>query len=210
MTKTITALRVQKRNKERVNVFLDGEYAFSLSLNAAMALKRGQELSQAEVAELQGEDDVLRAYNQALRWLGYRPRSRMEIERYLRQKGYEAEAIDAAIARLASKRLIDDEAFARAWLNHRERLRPRGARGLSHELRQKGVERDIIDDVLADLDEEASAWAAIEGKIHRWRGLEQAVFRKKVTGFLSRRGFAYDAVRKACDKAWEEIESSCT
>ncbi len=111
------------------------------------------------------------------------------------------------MARLVANRYVDDEAFARSWLNHRERLRPRGARGLSHELRQKGVERDIIDTILTDLDEDASAWAAIEGKIDRWRGLDQAAFRKKVTGFLSRRGFAYDAIRNTCQKAWETIDS---
>ncbi|ETW92984.1 MAG: hypothetical protein ETSY1_41240 [Candidatus Entotheonella factor] len=207
MTKTITALSVQKRNKERVSVFLDGDYAFSLSLNAALALKRGQELSQAEIEQLQGEDDVLRAYQNALRLLGYRPRSRLEVERHLHQKGYEAEAIEAAMARLVANRYIDDEAFARSWLNHRERLRPRGARGLSHELRQKGVEREIIEEVLTELDEETSAWAAIEGKIHRWRGLDQAAFRKKAMGFLSRRGFDYDTVRKTCDRAWEAMDS---
>lgn len=207
MTKTITGLSVQKRNKERVNVFLDGEYAFSLSLNAALSLKRGQALSQSDIDHLQREDEGLRAYNNALRLLGYRPRSRLEIERHLRQKGFESEAIGAALTRLEANRYIDDEAFARAWLNHRERLRPRGARGLSHELRQKGVAREIIDEVLTELDEEASAWAAVEGKLARWRSLDDAAFRKKVTGFLGRRGFGYDAIRKVCQKALEPDES---
>jgi len=207
MTKTITALSVQKRNQDRINVFLDGEYAFSISLNAALSLKRGQKLSQVDIERLQREDDGFRAYNNALRFLGYRPRSRLEIERHLRQKGYESEAIDAAMARLVAQRYIDDEAFARSWLNHRERLRPRGARGLSYELRQKGIEREIINEVLTELDEEASAWAAIEGKMHRWRGLDQMSFRKKVTGFLSRRGFSYDIIRKTCQKAWEAMDS---
>jgi regulatory protein len=207
MTKTITALSVQKRNQDRINVFLDGEYAFSISLNAALSLKRGQKLSQVDIERLQREDDGFRAYNSALRFLGYRPRSRLEIERHLRQKGYESEAIDAAMARLVAQRYIDDEAFARSWLNHRERLRPRGASGLSYELRQKGIEREIINEVLTELDEEASAWAAIEGKRHRWRGLDQLAFRKKVTGFLSRRGFSYDIIRKTCQKAWEAMDS---
>jgi regulatory protein len=207
MTKPITALSVQKRNQDRINVFLDGEYAFSISLNAALSLKRGQKLSQVDIERLQREDDGFRAYNSALRFLGYRPRSRLEIERHLRQKGYESEAIDAAMARLVAQRYIDDEAFARSWLNHRERLRPRGARGLSYELRQKGIEREIINEVLTELDEEASAWAAIEGKRHRWRGLDQLAFRKKVTGFLSRRGFSYDIIRKTCQKAWEAMDS---
>jgi regulatory protein len=207
MTKTITALSVQKRNQERVSVFLDGQYAFSISLNAALSLKQGQQLSQLDIERLQREEGGLRAYDNALRLLGYRPRSRLEVERHLRQKGYEAEAIDAAMARLVANRYVDDEAFARSWLNHRERLRPRGARGLSHELRQKGVEREIIDEILTELDEEASAWAAIEGKMHRWHGLDQMAFRKKITGFLSRRGFAYDTIHKTCQKAWEAMDS---
>jgi regulatory protein len=160
-----------------------------------------------DIERLQREEDGFRAYNSALRFLGYRPRSRLEIERHLRQKGYESEAIDAAMARLVAQRYIDDEAFARSWLNHRERLRPRGARGLSYELRQKGIEREIINEVLTELDEEASAWAAIEGKRHRWRGLDQLAFRKKVTGLLSRRGFSYDIIRKTCQKAWEAMDS---
>lgn len=207
MTRTITALHVQKRNKERVSVFLDGDYAFSLSLNAALGLKRGQVLSQLDIEQLQREDEARRAYHSALRLLGYRQRSRLEIERHLRQKGYEAEAIDAAMARLVANRYVDDEAFARSWLQHRERLRPRGARGLSHELRQKGVERDTINRVLTELDEEASAWAAVASKMERWRGLDQAALRQKVTGFLSRRGFAYDAIRKTYQKAWETLGS---
>lgn len=207
MMKTITALSVQKRNQERVSVFLDGEYAFSLGLDAALVLKRGQKLSRADIEQLQREDEGLRAYHNALRLLSYRPRSRLEIERHLRQKGYEAEAIDVAMARLVANRYVDDEAFARSWLNRRERLRPRGARGLSHELRQKGIEREIIDEVLTELDEAASAWSAIEGKMHRWRGLDQMAFRKKVMGFLSRRGFAYDTIRKTCKKAWEAMDS---
>lgn len=207
MTKTITALSVQKRNKERVNVFLDGEYAFSLSLNAALGLKRGQELSQTDIEQLASDDDVLRAYHHALRLLGSRPRSRLEIECYLRQKGYETEAIEGAMIRLVSNRYVDDEAFARSWLNHRERLQPRGVRGLSHELQQKGVEREIIEEVLTELDEEASAWAAVEGKMHRWRRLDQMAFRKKVTGFLGRRGFAYDTICKTYERAWEAIDS---
>lgn len=205
---TITALTIQKRNKERVNLFLNGEYAFSLALNVALGLKRGQCLSPVEIAALQHEDEILRAYHHALRLLGYRPRSQVEIKRRLGQKGYTPEAVGAALQRLIDKRYVDDEAFARYWLAQRLRNRPRGVRAIGYELRQKGVDHDTITQVLHDVDEAASAWAAIEGKLNRWQCLDEATFRKKAMGFLSRRGFNYTVVRGTCQKAWETLTAA--
>lgn len=205
---TITALTIQKRNKERVNLFLDGEYAFSLGLDVAIGLKRGQCLSPVEIAALQHEDEILRAYHYALRLLGYRPRSRVEMERRLRQKGFAPAAVEVALQRLIDKRYVDDEAFARYWLDQRQRNRPRGARAIGYELRQKGVDHDTINQVLDDVDEVAAAWAAIERKLNRWQGLDEAAFRKKAMGFLMRRGFGYAVVRGICQKAWATILES--
>lgn len=198
----ITALTMQKRHNERVNLFLDGAYAFSLSLDVAIGLKRGQCLSPDEILALQHDDEILRAYHDAIRLLGYRPRSRAELERRLDQKGFAPAAVAAALQRLIDKRYVDDDAFARYWLEQRQRSRPRGARAIGYELRQKGVDHDTINRVLDDVDEDAAAWAAIERKLNRWQALDEATFRKKAVGFLSRRGFAYSAVRSACQKAW--------
>lgn len=206
--RTITALTIQKRDKERVNLFLDGVYAFSLALAVASGLQRGQRLSQAEIAALQHEDEIIRAYYHALRLLGFRPRSQVEITHRLEQKGYPPEVIGAALQRLADRRYVDDEAFARYWLEQRQRNRPRGVRAIGYELRQKGVEHDTIKQVLQDVDEDASAWAAIEGKLNRWQGLDETAFRKKAMGFLSRRGFNYATVRGACQKAWDAITAA--
>ena len=87
-------------------------------------------------------------------------------------------------------------------------MRPRGSWALRHELRQKGVDTDIINDVLTELDEEASAWAALERKLERWRRLDRVAFRKRAMGFLSQRGFHYGTVRTVCDRAWEAIAGS--
>jgi regulatory protein len=207
MTQTITALTIQKRHRERVNLFLDGAYAFSLSLDVALGLKRGQCLSQAEIAALQRADEIQRAYQHALRLLGYRPRTQMEIKRRLHQKGFTPAAVDVALQRLNDKRYVDDDAFARFWLDQRQRYRPRGARAIGYELRQKGVDSEIIKQVLNDVDEAASARAAIERKMNRWQGLDEATFRQKAMAFLSRRGFPYDVVRNTCQQAWETISA---
>lgn len=205
MPNIITALQVQKKNKERVNVFLDGEFVFGLHITAAAALTRGQELSAAEITVLKQDDERHGAYQRALRFLGYRPRSRAEIEKYLGDKGYPAGLVAEVVERLVNEQYIDDEAFSRFWVENRNRFRPRGARALRYELRQKGVERDDIDAALEAVDDEAAAWDAVAGKLERWQALEQAQFMQKVGGFLARRGFSYDTVRQVSERAWKEL-----
>ncbi len=206
-TKTITRLQIQKKNKERVSVYLDDEFAFGVKLDVALALRKGQQLSEAEITVLRDEDMRNKAFDRALHFLGFRPRSSQEIERYLEGKEYPDDVITEVMERLARYNYIDDEAFARFWLENRERFRPRGARALRYELRQKGVANGVIDAVLETLDEDDSAWAALQPKLERWRTLEKFDFRKKATGFLGRRGFGYEAIREAVDRGWAEIEA---
>jgi regulatory protein len=202
MPGTITALRFQKRNKERVSVYLDGAYAFGLDGVEAARLHKGQVLSDEEIAVLKAQDERNRAFNQALRFLSYRPRSRLEVERYLRDKTIATPVIDDVIVRLERAQYLDDEAFARFWVENREQFRPRSQRALRYELHQKGISDAIISDVLGDLDDEAAAWHAVEGRLRRWAGLPADEFRRKVAGYLGRRGFNYDIVsvilKKAC------------
>lgn len=207
---TITALRVQQNNRERVSVFLDGEYAFGVSLAAALGLRKGQALTDADINRLQAEDSRERAYQQAVRSLGIRPRSRAELARTLHDKGFDPECIASALARLEQQGYVDDEAFARFWLDNRARFRPRGEQALRHELRQKGVEQEAVDAALSDLDEDAAAWSALEPRLSRWQGLEREAFYKKAMGFLARRGFGYATARGACDRAWSTLEQDAT
>lgn len=202
---TITALTIQKKNKERVNVFLDESYAFSLSLMAAAQLKKGQVLTPAEVEDLQHEDQYSRAYQMSLRYLGYRARSRKEIETYLRGKEFTEDVVESISARLEEQGYVNDEEFARAWLRERSRFNPKGARALRYELRQKGVTDPVIDQVLTDVDEDEAAWAAVEAKLSSWQRLDRQAFRRKLSGHLSRRGFNYDQIRAVDEKAWESL-----
>lgn len=208
MERTITALQLQKQNKERVNVFLDDEFAFALDLMLAAGLTKGQTLSSAEIEQLQSEDEGRRAYASAVHFLGYRPRSRSEVESSLREKKFSAAAITAALQRLSDEHYLDDTAFAQYWRENREQFRPRSARALRYELRQKGVEAEVIEETLAGLDEEASAWAAVESKLDRWQTLDEAAFTQKVLGHLLRRGFGYTTARQIAKRAWASLGQS--
>jgi regulatory protein len=208
MSKIITALEVQKKNKERVNVFLDGEFAFGLNLMAAAQLKKGQVLAAAEIEALRQEDERHIAYQRALNLLGFRPRSEAEVRRYLRGKAYGDEVIDAVVQRLQQGEYLNDQSFSQFWVEGREQFSPRSARALRYELRQKGVERSVIDAAVAAVDEDAAAWAAVESKLARWQDLNQTDFERKISGFLARRGFSYEVVRRISRRAWAELGKS--
>ncbi len=204
----ITALQIQQRNKERVNVFLDGEFAFGLNLLAAMQLRKGQLLGPAEIAALQGEDDERRAYESALHYVGYRPRSAQEIERNLQEKEYAPEVIAATLQRLHDENILNDEEFARYWVENRTQFRPRGSQALRYELRQKGIDNATIAAAVENVDQDAAAWAALAPKLARFTGLEEREFAQKVSGLLARRGFSYEIVRRVIKRAWGDLHDA--
>jgi regulatory protein len=208
VTGEITALQMQKRNKERVNVFLDGEYAFAVSLTMAATLRKGQRLAAEDVAVLKEDGEVDLAYQRALRYLGMRPRSSAEIVTYLKRKEYDESIVDMVVNRLHKQGYLDDEAFARFWVENRNRFRPRGSQALRYELRQKGVERETIDSTLEEQDDDGAAWTAVEGKIGRWAELEKMEFEQKLMAFLARRGFRYDVCRRAATQAWQQVQEA--
>jgi regulatory protein len=203
----ITSLQQQKNNAERVSVFLDGEFAFGVTLDAALHLAKGQFLSDADIAALQDHDEHERAYQSALHFLGSRPRSSAEVRRNLNEKGFGEEVIAGVVARLLEHRYLDDEEFARYWLDNRNRFRPRSAKAVRYELRQKGVDRDSIEAALEGMDEDEAAWAAAESKLDRWRDLPEDEFIHKLSGFLARRGFGFDTVRRTVQRAWRSIQA---
>jgi len=206
----ITALETQARDANRVNVFLDGAFACGLhgELAASEGLAVGDELSAERVAALQAMDDVSKATEAALRLLTVRPRSEREVRDRLRRKGYGAAAIDATIAKLEGWRYLDDAEFARAWVANREANQPRGRRLLEQELRQKGVEREVVRDTIeaADLDEAQTALDLGRAKLRSYASLDPAVARRRLGSYLARRGYGYDIVRPTLDRLFGEDE----
>jgi regulatory protein len=204
MAGTITALVAQKRNKERVNVYLDGEFAFGLALIEALKLHKGQQLSDDDIARLKALDEIEVARDRALNFLSYRPRSSEEVRRNLREKEFAEQTIETVIERLTGAGLLDDAAFARYWVDNRERFQPRSHRALRYELNQKGVPDAAIQAALDDLDEEDAAYRAASARLRRYARADEETFRKRLGDFLARRGFGYGIVRDVLDRLWRE------
>jgi len=205
VARTVTALEAQKRNKERVNVYLDGEFVFGLNMLDAARLSRGQVLSDEEVAALRDRDEVAQAYDRAVSFLSFRPRSTAEIRRNLADKETPDEVIEIVIARLVEQGYADDVAFARFWVANRMEFKPLSTRALRYELREKGIATDTIDEALAEIDPTEAAYRAAKDKARRLSGSTKPDFRKKVGGLLARRGFNYDTARTVIDQLIEDL-----
>lgn len=201
----ITALTRQKRNPDRINVYLDDAFAFGLAAITAVSLRIGQTLTQAEIDRLQGADLEEKAKEVALGFIEYRPRSIAETRQHLHKKEYAEDVTERVLERLTAVDLLNDAAFARYWVEQRETFRPRSKMALQQELRQKGLDRDLIETAVAEVDEIAAATQAVAAKASRWHTLPQPEFRKKLAGFLQRRGFNYDIVREVTEALWEEL-----
>lgn len=137
------------------------------------------------------------AYDAAVRYLGPRPRSVSEIRRHLRTKRFDDPAIDQAIDQLRAQRYIDDEAFARYWVEQRDKFRPKGERAIVSELLQKGVAREVIELVTGDREaggEVMRAREAIRRPITRWLTLSEPDRKRKIHQYLAQRGFSYDTI----------------
>jgi regulatory protein len=142
-----------------------------------------------------------------VRYLGSRPRSVAEIARHLRSKRFDDVAIDSAIDKLRAQRYVDDEAFARYWVEQRERFKPRGDRALKSELLGKGVSRDVVDVVLGERDPDADvmqAKKAISRLMTRWATLSAPERKRKIHTHLAARGFDYDTIEEVIRASVEE------
>ncbi len=206
----ITALEVQKKNPNRVNIHLDGEFAFGLARITAAWLKVGDTLNDEKIAELQANDARERALQQALLFLSYRVRSEKEIRQNLLKHEFSEEVIETTLEKLRENNLANDNEFARAWVENRNTFRPRSRRALTMELRQKGLDEETVQAAVSDVDEQALAYESAQKRVNRLKGLEWGDFRKKMSEYLARRGFPYSVIAPVVTRIWNEAHAEET
>jgi len=188
-----------------MNIYLDGEFAFGLSSILAAWLTEGQELSEEKVVTLQTEDELEITYQKALHYLGYRPRSSSEVRQNLLKRGVSDELVEKTITRLRQAGLVNDQEFARAWIENRNTFQPRSKSALRFELHRKGLSDELVQPVLDELvDDQPLALEAGRKYSHRLTGLAWPEFRMKLSGFLARRGFSYGTLTPIVSEIWKE------
>lgn len=196
----ITGIKAQTRNAERVSVYVDGKYAFSL--NHAQLLDQGVhaglELTDARLAELKHVSDFGKAYERSLMFAMLRPRSTREMRDYFRRKKIAPQDADAILQKLCDRRYVDDAAFAKSWVESRALGQKTSAKKLRLELKQKGIADDIIAQVLGanhTYDEQA----ALANLIAKKRRQTKYQDRDKLLQYLARQGFGFDDITRALD-----------
>lgn len=195
----ITSIKQQK-DKNRVNIYLDGKFGFGIDLEnfVKLNLKVEQELTSEEIEEIKAKAGFQKSLNRLIAYASRRPRSEKEIKDWFKRKEVPQEFYDRLIEKLKKFDMFGDERFAKFWVESRMSFRPKSKRIMNYELRIKGVNKDIIDKVLSEinLDEAKIAKELVEKKMYKWEKFDKQTKRKKMSEFLARQGFGWDVIRK--------------
>lgn len=202
----ITAIKPRRGTKGHVSIFVDGRFFCGMleSVVEEHGLQEGGEVEIADLHLLQEVDAYAQALDAAVRYLAYRPRSEREVRTRLRRGNFAPEHVDRVLETLRRFGYVDDAGFARYWKETRDQFSPRGSRLVAMELRQKGVEREVIEGVVDEEHDEENAYAAASKKAKQLRSLPYPDFRRRLGSYLARRGFDYDIVDDIVKRLWQE------
>ncbi len=212
----ITNVEQQQKNQHRFNIYLDGQFAFGADEDLVVdcRLVTGKIIDPPMFEKLLFEVEVGKLMERMYRWFNLRQHSEKEVRDYFRIKNLENTikdrdqisdlAIELVINKLKQKGLLNDAEFAKSWVQSRRRSKNKGRIALRQELFQKGINKEIIDEVTSDKGQESSegelAYKAVEKRWSRWMVLPNLQKKKKVYEFLSRRGFEYDIIKNIIEK----------
>lgn len=193
----ITSITPQVKREGRYSIFVDGEYAFSLSAEGLLdaGFTAGQELSQVKLTEAKRQSQVDKAYNLALAYVARRMRSEGELRDYFRRKDYEPELAEQLISRLTNLGFVDDLEFAKRWVENRRLLRSSSTKKLRLELRQKHIAAEIISAIFADSEEDELH--ALRSLVEKKRKQTRYQDEQKLIAYLARQGFSYSDIKAA-------------
>lgn len=193
----VTKIEAQVKRRGRYSIFVDDKFTFGISELGLIdsGIKVGLELTQEELDRLKDSAKTDKIYNQVLSLIMRRPRSQWEIEDYLRRKGHEPPMIEAILNKLSVKSFINDEDFARRWVESRRLLKNISKRKLIVELKQKRIPDDIIQIVLAE--DETDEVEVIRAEIAKKRRSSRYQDQTKLMQYLARQGYRYDDIKTA-------------
>lgn len=198
----ITAIKKQKGKKGEISIFVDGKYSFSVREEDyfKLCIYPDMEITDDEIHRLKNISSLNEARAAALSYIELRVRCKKDVETKLRTRGYRQNIIKTVIDDLVKNKYIDDEIFAKKYINDRNKLKPRSKMMLKYELLYKGIDEDIIDRQLAevDIDEQATAYMLAQKKFGKY-DVGSIQVRKKLIMFLKRRGYSDEIIKITID-----------
>lgn len=203
----ITRLAVQKKNPKRINVYLDGNFAFGLYRDTAAWLEIGQVLTDEKINELLAADKKNEVMLKALDFISYKARTSQETRIKLRKAGYDENLIEKTLEQLSETGLLNDKEYAVQWVEDRQYLKPRSRRMLTYELRKKGISDEMIQSAVENVDDYQSALEIAEKRLYRYDGLSKFEFRNKLGNYLAGKGYSFDVISETTQKLWDQINT---
>ena len=198
----ITSITRQSKNKNRVSIFVEGEYFGSLDEKTLVesGLKAGDELSDETWSRAAEQGENQSAFNKGISYISKLMRSEKQVRDYLAKKGYEEPAVEYAAQKMKEYNYIDDKAFAKMILSHQINVKRAGAMAAKAALRKNGIPADIVEDTLEmyggedELENAKRQYEKLAKKYHREEDGQKK--RQKIFQAMARRGFGWDTIKK--------------
>lgn len=195
----ITKIKPQN-NKDRVNIYLDGEFAFGLDMEIAYKynLKKDMEIDESYIENVLKSEEQNSANDYALKFLSHRSRTEKEIVDKMIKKGFDEEVINETLAYLKKYNFIDDRRFAEIYTEEKIRLKKLGSYRIKHELQNKGVDESIASEIVEKYsdNEYERAMELATKKVKSYKNDDKNAIYRKLGGYLQRRGYSFECVSK--------------
>jgi len=203
--KKITKIEYQKKNKDRVSIYLDDNYAFGVDLNIMIkySLAKNMELEDDFISEILKAEEEINAYNYAISVLSRTSKSEKQLRQKMLDKGYDTQFIENAIVKLKIQKYIDDEAYSESFINSKINVSKDGKLKIKEALYNKGIDKQVIADKLSEVSNEEEIKRAYILGTKKLRSIKEEDARKKrmkLTNYLINKGFEYSTVKKAVSK----------
>ncbi|WP_391123288.1 recombination regulator RecX [Psychrobacillus sp. L3] len=214
----ITKIGRQKNNNERYNLYLDEKYAFSVdeAVLIKYQLSKGKVIEAFTIDEIVFDDEVRKAYNKAINFLSYRMRSEHEVKKKLQMSEFGEAVILEAVRKLYDHGFLNDESFTKALVNTQKKNSKKGPTAIRQELKKKGINKDLQEEVLATYSEDEQLTIArtlTEKIINQNVDKTPRQIKQKVQDSLQRKGYNFTIISQAIDsfkldkeqEEWEDI-----
>jgi regulatory protein len=200
----ITKITQQKKDSERYNIFLDEKYAFSVdeAILVKFGLTKGMTLDDWSIDDMVYEDEIRKAFNRALHYLGFRMRSEHEVKKKLLDAGYGEAVVREAIVKLRNLGFLNDETFSEALLQTQKNASSKGPRAIRQELQKKGIGKELQAQVLESYSEDEQLQIATklaEKAANANRAIAPAQLKQKIQNALLRKGYSFDIIKQALE-----------
>lgn len=191
---TITDMQIQKRNKSRANIYLDGEFVFALEMLTVMklGLKIGKDVDVETIKTAVFDSETSVAFGKAVDYLARAMKTTKQMRDYLTQKGYSADVVERVIQKLQGYKYLDDQTYARMYAEQNKSHK--GERRIKQELLNKGISHaDVDDQVQVDVDDQLTSATKLAQKYLKNKDRDLKTM-QKLQRFLLYRGFDFGVV----------------